>query len=275
MVSGVYTGASSGASLGSGNVRSYATFTDIKEGYRIRGMISTMVGPLTKNTPQAREVLAREAAAGLGADSLVGLTSIPEPYFNYSKYARSCAILVNTGVEPSENQPARPRFIVCILPVRVKTDKTKPASRLEPYIFPELQFHLAQKGYYTYRCNSTLEDVTGLAADKEIPAELREPLGVVPDFVLTCEIEEGRDTVGLSMFKTLRMRVALYDLQQKRTLWEDAQSMAGWGLLDKLADPNGGGWIFSKGRLRDGVHNAVDAAAEELSPVSGFGKLKK
>ena len=147
-VSVVCTGAAGGGDVRPGAVRSYAKFTDIKEDYRIQGMISTLILPLMKNKSEAREALAQEIAAGLGVNSLVGLTSLNHPYLNdpSSKYAPSCAILVNTGAQPGENQPARPKFIVCVLPVRVKTDKTKPASRLEPFITPELQFHLAVLG---------------------------------------------------------------------------------------------------------------------------------
>lgn len=274
-VSVVCTGAAGGGDVRPGPVRSYAKFTDIKEDYRIQGMISTLILPLMKNKSEAREALAQEIAAGLGVNSLVGLTSLNHPYLNdpSSKYAPSCAILVNTGAQPGENQPARPKFIVCVLPVRVKTDKTKPASRLEPFITPELQFHLAQKGYYAYRCTASAVDVTGLAAEMELPAELKEPLGVVPDFVLTCEIEQGGIEFGGGL-KNLRMRVVLYDLQRKMNVWEDVQSMVGWSLLDLLIDPNLK-WSVSEGEFRESVHTAVELAVKKLSLVSGYGELKK
>jgi hypothetical protein len=274
-VSAVYTPLAAGASVGAGAIRSYASFTDIKEGYRIHGMISAEIlygakwskdsAADSKKEAEKQDALLREAAAGLGVNSLVGLTSLKDLDVDTM---RSCAILVNTGVQPSENEPARPRFIVCVLPVKVKveTARTNLASRLEPFLTPELQFHLAQKGYYTYRCNSTRGDVTGLAVEKEIPAELREPLGVVPDFVLTCEIDEG--PLGLDV-KALRMHVAMYDVQKKVIVWEAEESLAAWSLLDLVIDPKGKWTVISD------VHKAVNYAVVRLSRVSGFGKLKK
>lgn len=51
-------------------------------------MISTLILPLMKNKSEAREALAQEIAAGLGVNSLVGLTSLNHPYLNdpSSKY---------------------------------------------------------------------------------------------------------------------------------------------------------------------------------------------
>jgi hypothetical protein len=283
-ISAVYMRPPGGASVGSGAIHSYAAFTDIKDAYRIQGMISaeTLYGvkwrrdsaALSKKEAEEQEALVRKAAAGLGANSLVGLTCLNHPTGSGS---RSCAIVVNTGVPPNQNQPLRPRFIVCVLPVRVNTGKTNLAIKLETYLTPELQFHLAQKGYYTYRCNSTRVDMNGLGVDQEIPAELREPLGVAPDFILTCEIEEGGDTRGFNI-KTIRMRVALYDLQQKMTVWEDVQSMVGWSLADYLLLAGGREGSASAGGMRDtraGVHQAVEDATKKLSAVSGFGKLRE
>jgi hypothetical protein len=185
--------------------------------------------------------------------------------------------LVKVGAQSSETEPARPRFIVCALPVSLKTAKTNLASRLATPLALELQIHFAQKGYFSYACDTASVDVNRLAAGGEVPTELKEPLGVAPDFVLDCEIEEGGDTRGFNL-KTLRMRATLYDLHLKKTVWEGVQSMVGWSLADYLLLTGGREWSASAGFAKsatDGIHEAVEAAVKKLSPVSGFGRLKK
>jgi hypothetical protein len=184
---------------------------------------------------------------------------------------QSSAILINTGVKPVENDSVRPRFIVAVLPVRTKTDKTKLAGKLEPCLIPELQHHLAEKGYYAYRCNALALDANELATDKEVPAGLREPLGVAPDFVLAVEIDQGSDTIGFGV-KALRMHVVLYDRQARKTVWEDTQSIAGWSLVDAIVDPNGTWAVTAK---PERVHDAMVIAAKKLPAASGHRDLTK
>ncbi len=255
----------------SGTIRTYARFSDIGQDYRIQGTIRTGILPLARNKEQAREALLQEAAAGLGVDSLVGLTSLEE---GWGTYAESCAILVNTRAEPSQYQPTRPKCVVCMLPARVKTDKTKLASKLEPYLTSELRFHLAEKGYYAYRCSSASADWTGLPVNKETLSAFQEPLGVVPDFVLTCEVSESSDLARAAV-KALLLHVVLYDLQQGATVWEDAQTLAGWSLVDAIVDPKGEWAVAAGGKGVRGVHAGVSRAAKTLPLASGYRELKK
>jgi len=257
-----------GAPVAPGDIRTYANFTEIKHDYQIEGMICTLVLPLMRNEAAAREALLREAAAEMGANGVVGLESVHHPY---AKAPRSRGILVDTRVASNAKQGARPRFIVCALPVAVTSDKTNLASRLATPVALELQYHLAQKGYYTYAGTSASFDVRGLVAETELPAGLSEPLGVLPDFILSCQIEDGT-RLGL---QSVEMRVALYDLQQLRNVFEHQLPVVEWGLLEQLTSPGKKWFNPTESEIEERVHTAVEAALMKVSPVSGYGERKK
>jgi hypothetical protein len=107
-------------------------------------------------------------------------------------------------------------------------------------------------------------------------------LGVEPDFVLKCEIEEGR----FLALQALLMRAALHDLKAHRSVWEwkegdkNEPPVVMWGMVEQLTSPkkrwfSSDKWASNNpGQPKEQVATAIKKATKNLSPVAGHRQLK-
>jgi hypothetical protein len=204
------------------DVRTYHSIKEIKEPYCVLGSLSAEVIYMAKMTETSNtgpeeaarhESMLRQTAARAGANSLVGLTTLRHPVRHE---IQSICLIASTGGQSGVAPTPRPKSVVCMLPLKVRTRSLDSSKYNEHDLEDELRYYMARKGYYTYKCDSILMSGKMLVEARELPAELAQPLGFAPDFALDVDISDHPE-VGPEI---LILRVALYDLTDKTLVWE-------------------------------------------------------
>jgi hypothetical protein len=271
-VSGVTVGGGAGA-IGVDQVRSYASFEAIDEPYELEGMFRVMITPAMKSKPPVREALARETAARLGCDAVVGLRHYKEVYSGWEK---SSGLLARLGSATTTAMPERPRYIVCLPRVHVQIESTPATAKLADYLREDLGFYLAEKGYYTYPSELPGGEVAGWIREGGDLSVLSEPLGAMPDYALVCEVA-GYDKHGVPVllnWDSINITLTLLDLQTRTATWTVTEKggtavgavLPGSGLVLTLLSTK-------DDRLREGVYSVVNRALKSLPGVPGYRKL--
>jgi hypothetical protein len=216
-----------GAPIKASEVKLFPRFNDIKEPWRVEGMISAYTLPIINNTAEKRVALIKETVAGLGINAVIGLQyDIKIGSWNErTGPGRSNGILANIGTTQQQNSEALPKFIVCLPVVHFKIEKTPATNLLDEYLREHIQYSLGyQRGYYVYRCDAPGVDNSSILHGSTSLEALSEPIGIPPDFALLCDVE-GYDEQGnivVRRSKTLRLIMTLYDLKEKKAVWTSA-----------------------------------------------------
>lgn len=223
------------------DVKFFSSFKDIDGPWQLEGMISAYTLPIMSNTVEKRVALIRDEAAGLGIDSVIGLQHPAS--LAVRRVGRSVGLLARAGTAGQRNANAMPKFIVCLPPMSYLEEELPnvrpPAGDLDDFLLELTQFYLSYyKGYYVYRCNAPGVSKDSILHGNVSPRALSEPIGVAPDFALTCSVgsrEAGflyigsKDSQALLGVRQVVIRMALIDLSERRIVWEDVAGIpAGW-----------------------------------------------
>ena len=236
----------------------------IENGMQVVGVVNAYLAPLYRNKPAAREELAKETAAGAGADAVVGLIPVQGIYLQPEASLGLLAAAEKSG----GNQPLK--VVVCMAPVKFKIACTNKLDLLDRYLLREIQFWAAKRGYYCYEGN--------LAGD-EIETVQAGPSGAAPDYVLQCELT-GLDEKGVEALlktKTIAITLTLHDIRSRKIAWTKSQ-VGGMGEGLVFLD----GLLFSLGTSDDeDLRQAISATVQNalrtnpsMPQVPGFERYK-
>lgn len=207
-----------GGSFKADTVKFWSTFRDIGEPWRIEGMVSVYTLPIMNNTTEKRHVLLADTAAELGAHGVVGVQSLT----GEGHAGLSNGILVRTGRAVQDVDRDRPKFLVFLPPVNFKIRDGLQTAKFDESLREHIQYFLSYtKGYYVHRWNSVDMDLGELLRIPVNPAILLEPLGVMPDYLLLCDVTgyDERGNVVTSRAVTLRIVLTLFDVQERKVVW--------------------------------------------------------
>lgn len=257
-------------------VKVYPNFKNLSAPWQVEGMVSANILPLLSNTPANREEVMRNTAADLGVNMLVGVQSSLN---GDGLLDHSNAILAKTGVINEANRQV-PKFIVFLPAVNFKIDKDPSIDKLDGYIREHIRYFLTYaKGYYVYGNDLLGMASAGILQGNIDPATFIEPLGIIPDYALLCDVT-GYDESGnivTSRTRSLRLTLTLFDVKERRIAWSSEtlgtskQSYLGsvfmidGGLLGGLAKMQ-----TRKEETLSIVRKAVRDATDSLPVVDGF-----
>lgn len=260
-----------GTPVKASEVRFFPTFKDISAPWMIEGMISAYTMPIMSNSAEKREALIRNTVADMGVNTVVGLQSL-------TGVGTSNGILANVGTNSQKNAQPMPKFIVFLPAVNFMIEKDASMSNLDDELRERIQYLMSYtKGYYVYRY-----DVPGVSNASVLqsgidPAALVEPLGIMPDFALLCDVV-GYDESGnimTSSAKTLKINMTLFDLKEKKVFWTSTGS--GMSTQSFLMGSIPLGPLFSMSQLLTNseersliVRKAISDAIDSLPKVHGF-----
>lgn len=263
-------------------VKCFPSFKDIDGPWQLEGMISAYTLPIMSNTREKREALIKQTAADLGINAVIGLEPNIGPAVQRTD--RSIGILANTGTAQQQTIEAIPKFIICLPPINFRIEKDPSLSKLDDYLREYVQYFFSyMKGYYVYRCNTPAVNKASVLEGNTDPAILAEPLGIVPDYVLLCDVD-GYDQHGnivVSRSRTLKITMTLFDLREKKVVWTTStigisvKSMTGaflkWGLVHGPVVGLAGAAIESAESddlkiVREAIMKAIDS----VPVVTGF-----
>lgn len=245
----------------------------MEKGLQVVGMVNAYLAPLYRNKPAAREELAKETAAGAGADAVVGLMPVQGLYLQPAASVGLLAAAEKIG------SPQPPKVVVCLAPVIFKIAATNKQDVLDRYLRQEIQFWAAKRGYYCYEGNLTGAEIEAVRAGRADLQNQARPSGIVPDYVLLCELT-GFDEKGVEALmktKSITATFALYDLRSRGVTWTKSQ-VGGMGEGLVFLD----GLMFSLGSsddedLREAISATVQHALQtnpSMPQVPGFERYK-
>lgn len=268
-----YTAHPVGAPIKTSEVKVISKITDADKPYQVEGMLRTMVLPVMRNTPEARENLATATAAKMGINGLVGL--LPGKSSYCPGFEQTSGLFARFGASQSEGENKREKFIICMPHAKFRMDQTAQTAKIDSYLRDEIQYNIGERGYYAYPCENEGVDAASIMEGKVNVDSFRKPLGIDPDYALLCDVE-GYDKKGvpvMASFYSLKINLSLFDLKDRKVVWT-TQKTGGSG--EGMLLPGGLIWALvmnSDDHLRESIYALVSKMMKEIPEVPGCRKL--